>query len=100
MMSPENSENKHRRKTQRGETKRLIMETSVSSYEHSGGVSHEDKEKGLKTGILQDQQTGSSKVSKKDETAKAERHVPSPLPTMRAVIVYILGGRQGSCRRR
>jgi hypothetical protein len=78
MMSLDNnSKNNHCRKTQRGQTNRVIMEASVSSYEHSGGVSQEDKEEELKAASLEDQKLGNSKVSQNEEISKAERQPKS-----------------------
>jgi hypothetical protein len=53
------------------------MEASVSSYEHSWGVSQEDKEEELKAASLEDQKLGNSKVSQNEEISKAKRQPKS-----------------------
>ena len=91
MMSLDNnSKNNHCRKTQRGQTNRIIMEASVSSYEHSGGVSHEDKEEELKAASREDQKLGNNKVSQNEEISTAERQPKSSSDNARETLFKFL----------
>jgi hypothetical protein len=66
------------------------MEASVSSYEHSGGVSHEDKADELKAASREDQKLGNNKVSQNEEKSTAERQPMSSSDNARETLFKFL----------